>query len=112
MNNELPLDPYTTPADEYVRLVAAMRARENQWEPKPTTEEEATRIAAERADADYWCERCNEAVEPTTKYDCGACGGAFGLEDVGSNQCPDCGRFAAKEGENYCPECLEEVVDA
>lgn len=104
-------DPYTTPADEYVKLTAAMRARPDQWAPEPEPNEETARKLEERADAEFWCESCDEAVEPTTKYECGGCGNEFGLEEVGSHQCPECSQFASKVGENFCPDCLEEVVE-
>ena len=103
-------DPYTTPAAEYVKAVEAMWSRPDQWQPEPVSEEEHAKKQAERADAEFWCESCDEAVDPTTKYECNFCGNEFGLEDVGSHKCPDCSRFAAKVGENFCPECLEEVV--
>lgn len=106
----LGVDPYTMPRDEYNKAVAALTARPNQWEPEPVSDEETARKLEERADADFWCESCNEAVDPTTKYECGGCGNEFGLEDVGSHKCPDCSRFASKVGEDFCPECLEEVV--
>ena len=95
--------------DEYIRTIETLRSRPDQWQPDPISEEDAAKKQAERIDAEFWCESCDEAVDPDTKYEC-QCGNEFGLEDVGSHQCPECGRFAAKAGENYCPECLEEVV--
>ena len=109
-NGLLGVDPYTMDRTEYDKTVAALSARPDKWQPEPPSEEEAAQKQAERLDAEFWCESCDEAVDPTTKYECGACGNEFGLEEVGSHKCPDCSRFAAKVGENFCPECLEEVV--
>jgi len=63
-----------------------------------------------RAEADFWCENCEQAVdEPDTRYECGNCGAEFGYEDEGSNRCPGCGKFASKTSDNACPTCGEEL---
>ncbi len=74
--------------------------------------EEAEEHERRRAEAEHWCDNCDDAVdEPTTKYDCGNCGSEFTYEDEGTNRCPDCGKFAAKMDGAYCPDCGEETRD-
>jgi DNA-directed RNA polymerase subunit RPC12/RpoP len=73
-------------------------------------EEAEAELARERAEAEFWCEDCQEAVdEPDTRYECGNCGAEFGYQDIDSNRCPDCGKFASKTSDNACPTCGEEL---
>lgn len=63
-------------------------------------------------EVEVWvCPGCDhvfdEEPELTTLYECGNCGTTFSKEDEGSNRCPDCGKFAAKQDDGGCPECGE-----
>jgi Zn finger protein HypA/HybF involved in hydrogenase expression len=65
-----------------------------------------------KAEADFWCNECDDAVEePATKYECGNCGAEFTDADEDSNRCPGCNRFAAKVDGDFCPNCGGEVED-
>jgi len=69
-------------------------------------------LAKARAEAEFWCDNCQEAVEePDTRYECGNCGEEFGLEENGSHKCPGCGKFAAKVLDHACPNCGEELAE-
>lgn len=64
------------------------------------------------AEVEVWvCPNCAEVFteepELTTLYECGNCGTTFSKEDEGSNRCPDCNKFAAKQDDGGCPECAE-----
>ncbi len=75
---------------------------------------EATERAAARAEADYWCTGCDEAIDEadlTVRYECGNCGNEFTYADEGSNRCPECSRFATKVSETACPDCGEDVSE-
>jgi DNA-directed RNA polymerase subunit RPC12/RpoP len=56
------------------------------------------------------CDHIYESGDGITLYQCGNCDTTFsqnGSADGAGHQCPDCHKFAAKLGENGCPECEE-----
>lgn len=56
------------------------------------------------------CEHISTETMGEPLYECGSCSSRFtksSSADGGSNRCPDCGAFAAKELDDVCVECEE-----
>ena len=64
-----------------------------------------------KANAELWCESCDDEVEElTVKYECSYCGTEFTYADEGTHRCPECGKFASKLDGDFCPGCGDEVT--
>lgn len=59
-----------------------------------------------------FCPVCLTFADGCRTYECGSCGCVFSEEDVDSNRCPDCHKFAAKLTDNGCPYCGSELEEA
>lgn len=78
----------------------------------------ASFAVVERADV-WYCSQCekfyddDEVEEAGPLYRCGGCDNTFNLAtgETGTHQCA-CGKFAAKEFDQSCPEGCEEELDS
>jgi DNA-directed RNA polymerase subunit RPC12/RpoP len=61
----------------------------------------------------FYCEECGDVIDdPVTVYVCSRCGNESSSDDYDEGtprKCESCGIFVAKDRENCCPNCFEEV---